>query len=171
MGEDIRKYCINNELALKLERVAAELGMSTQLVLEGILEQYVARRAMARDNGDESRTFARMRLSLPAMVYFEDESGVYGRYQSATIRDISPNGLGVSCSGLRFCGKLVNEQGSDFPFELMFSVSERMIPIRFKCRSRRVEVVGEELHVGATIEGTDPESNELLQRMLAVGTV
>ncbi len=165
------RLCIEGTLAKALVDAAEELNKSPQSLLEGLVDQYIARHKAFRDGTSERRSFARMQISLPAIVYVEDSEGNAVRYQPATIRDVSPGGLGFTCGGKKLCGKMADDCHIGFTFELIFSLSDEMQPVRFRCRSQRVELVGEELLVGAVIEEADPVGNQLYQQVFEQGLV
>ena len=162
-------YRIEGKLAEALESAAKEIKTSPQSLLEGLVDQFVARHKVFRNGVDERRSFARMQISLPAIVYVEDSEGNAVRYQPAVIRDVSPGSLGFSCGGKKLCGRMAEDCHAGFGFELIFSLSDEMQPVRFKCRSQRVELVGDELLVGAVIEEADPVGNQLYQKVFEHG--
>ena len=168
---DSLKFCVEGKLAEDLKAAADEINSSPQALLEGLVDQFVARHKAFKSGSDERRSFARMQISLPAIVYVEDSEGNAVRYQPATIRDISPSGLGFSCGGKKLCGRLADECYTGFTFELIISLSDEMQPVRFRCRSQRVQLVGDELMVGAVIEEADPVGNQLYQKVYEQGLV
>ncbi len=161
-------FHVSGPLARRLEHSAEEIGIEAQVLLEGLVDQFLSRRESAQ-RGGEHRAFARMSLSLPAMMYFEDKAGGYGRYLAATVRDISPQGLGITCRDQSFGDGVTSVRGGGFGFDIMFSVSGDMPPVRFRCRSRRIDVVDDAVHIGAVIEFADQESTDQIERLIETG--
>lgn len=161
-----KEYCVAGELAEKLEIIAAEVASSPEELLRSIVSQFVGRHTGFADSDSERRAFERVDISIPAMLYVEEDGGASVRYQPASIRDVSPGGMRVVCTGSSLCGRLISDFSADFEFEVIFSFSEEMKPVRFRCRAARIEVLEEELHIGARIVGSDAEGQALYQRIV-----
>lgn len=162
-------YKTSDQTGRRLEKAAEEMGIGAQELLEGIVDQYLYYRDLSKIHGSDQRAFNRMHLSIPAMVYVMDISGTHGKYQAATIRDISHKGLGISCKASAFGGSLGNRDADTLNFEIFFSIDEEKFPLRFSCKAKRIDPIGDELHVGAIFEMTDPASNDMLRCLLEQG--
>ncbi|GFM33181.1 PilZ domain-containing protein [Desulfovibrio subterraneus] len=162
-------YKISNEIGRRLECAAEEMGIASQELLDGIVDQFLYYRELSKTHGSDQRAFNRMHLSLPAMIYMKDTNGTHGKYQAATIRDISHIGLGLSCKDTAFGGTLRNSNSDTLDFEVFFSIGEDRLPLRFNCKAKRIDALGDELHVGAIFEMTDLDSKERLRSLLEKG--
>lgn len=160
-----KKYSVDGDLARRLDVIAAKSEFSPDELLKSIVGQYVNRHESSQE-GEERRAFRRVDISIPAMIYVEEDGGTSVRYQPATIRDVSPGGMRVVCSGRKLCGRLASEYSPDLMFEVIFSFSEQMRPMRFRCKAARIELVGEELHIGARIIESGAEGRELYQKIV-----
>ena len=162
-----KKYCVAGDLARRLEIIAGKIESTPDNLLTSLVDQYVSRHVDFSADRDERRAFKRVDISIPAMIYVEEEGGAAVRYQPANIRDVSPGGMRVVCSGIKLCGRLASEYSNDMQFEVIFSFSEDMKPIRFRCKALRIELKNDELHIGARIIESDAEGQELYQRIVS----
>ena len=154
-------YSIRQGLAKQLSRLAQKLSISPQILLESIIEKYLLEHH-TKYNRVEKRAFSRVPVGVPALVYMENEAGSYGRYQAAHLKDIAPGGIGLSCTEGKFCGRVASEYAKGLSFELMFSLPESKHPIWFKCKSKRVQLVENGIHIGAEITEADGASKSQL---------
>lgn len=160
-----KEYRVGGELAQGLEVLAAKEDSTPEALLESIVSGYL-RRQCPSGIGSERRAFKRRDISIPAMIYLEEDGEASVRYQPASIRDVSPGGLRVVCSGRKLCGRLASDYGEGLAFDVIFSFSEDMKPVRFTCRAARMEVVDEEVHIGARITASDEEGRALYDRIV-----
>lgn len=160
-----KAYSISGELAESLEVMAAKVESTPEALLKSIVAQYLGKDEVPPE-GEERRAFKRVDISIPAMIYVEEDGDASVLYQPATIRDVSPGGLRVVCAGRKLCGRLVSDFAVGLEFDVIFSFSEDMKPVRFRCKSARMEVEGEELHVGARIIGSDAEGKALYDKVV-----
>lgn len=165
--ESQNKYYLSGELAKRLEIIAGEVDSTPEDLLKSIVCQYVGRHSGFLKSCDERRAFKRVDISIPAMVYLEEDGESSVRYQPAHIRDVSPGGMRVVCSGRKLGGRLASDCGTDFEFEVIFTFSEDMNPVRFRCRAVRLEVVEDEFHIGSRIIGSDVEGRDLYDRIVS----
>ena len=147
--------------------MAAKADSTPEALLKSIVRQYMGRHAGPPKGQEERRAFKRLDISIPAMIYFEEDGESSVLYQPATIRDVSPGGMRVACVGRKLCGRLASELSGTLEFDVIFSFSDEMEPVRFRCRSARMEVVEEELHIGARIIGSDAEGKVLYEKIAA----
>lgn len=161
-----KEYRVSGELAESLEIMAAKVDSSPEILLTSIVSQYLGRHAGLPEGEAERRAFKRVDISIPAMIYLEEEGDVSVLYQAASIRDVSPGGMRVVCSGRKLCGRLASEYAAAVEFDVIFSFSEDMKPVRFRCKSARMEIMDEELHIGARIIGSDAEGKALYDRIV-----
>ncbi|MBG0789714.1 MAG: PilZ domain-containing protein [Desulfovibrionaceae bacterium] len=167
--EHQKTYSLSGELAEALEIMAAKVDSSPEALLESIVAQYAGRHGGLPDGAEERRAFPRVDISIPAMVYIEEDGEASVRYQPARIRDVSPGGMRIVCSGRKLCGRLASDFAPDVEFDVIFSFSEDMKPIRFRCRAARMEVVAEELHIGTRIVSSDAEGGALYDKIVSSG--
>lgn len=164
--EKQKSYSLSGELAETLEIMAAKVDSTPEVLLKSIVAQYVGQHGGLPEGVEERRAFARVDISIPAMIYVEEDGGASVLYQPASIRDVSPGGMRVVCSGRKLCGRLASDFAADFEFDVIFSFSEEMRPVRFRCRSVRMEIVDEELHIGARIISSDGDGKALYDRIV-----
>ena len=138
---------------------------SPDSLLKTIVSQYVNRHAGPPES-TERRAFKRADISIPAMIYFEEDGSSSVLYHPANIRDVSPGGMRVICAGRKLCGRLAAGPTFGLEFDVIFSFSEDTKPVRFRCMSARMEVVDEELHIGARIIGSDAEGRAMYERVV-----
>ena len=160
-----KEYLVSGELAESLETMAAKVDSTPEALLTSIVSQYLGRNVVPEGAG-ERRAFRRVDISIPAMIYLEEDGEASVLYQPASIRDVSPGGMRVVCSGRKLCGRLASDYASGLEFDVIFSFSEDMKPVRFRCRSTRMEIVDEELHIGARIIGSDAEGKAMYDRIV-----
>jgi hypothetical protein len=160
-----KEYLVSGELAESLEIMAAKVDSTPEALLASIVSQYLGRHVVP-EGAEERRAFRRVDISIPAILYLEEDGKASVRYQPANIRDVSPGGMRVVCSGRKLCGRLASEYASGLEFEVIFSFSEDMKPVRFRCKSVRMEVVNKDLHIGARIIGSDAEGKAMYDRVV-----
>lgn len=161
----LSQYVIPDNLAAEIESVADRMGKDPVELLETLVRQFLGRYKLMHSANSERRAFLRMSVSIPAVVYVEEEDGAV-RYQSALIKDVSPCGIRLVCASRKRCGQKMAGSLSGVTFEIIFAYAEGMEPIRFKCEIQRVEEIGDDLHVGASILRTSPEGQRLYDQLL-----
>ena len=164
-----KSYSLSGELAETLEVMAAKVDTTPEALLKSIVAQYVGHQGELPEGREERRAFPRVDISIPAMLYVEEDGEASVLYQPARIRDVSPGGMRVVCSGRKLCGRMASDFAADFEFDVIFSFSEDMRPVRFRCRAARMEVVDEELHIGARIVSSDGEGKALYDKIVNSG--
>ncbi|CCH50113.1 PilZ domain-containing protein [Pseudodesulfovibrio piezophilus] len=167
MSEDVfPRYSISGELALDLETIAKELGTPPEALLEAIVEEYIHTQQSPCATEEERRSFQRVEVNVPAIIYIEEENGASVVYQPALLKDISPIGIRIVCSGKKLCGRVITDYPVGLRFEIIFAFTDDMDPIRFQCVARRIEVMGEELQLGALITGSSDEGQKAYEKLL-----
>lgn len=165
--ENQTEYTISGKLAERLEIMAAKAGSTPESLLKSVVSQYLGRHFGFPEGMEERRAFKRLDISIPAMLYYEEDGDSSVLYQPASIRDVSPGGMRVACAGRKLCGRLAAELSAELEFDIIFAFSEEMEPVRFRCRSVRMEIVEEELHIGARIVGSDAEGRAMYEKIAA----
>ena len=164
MKNSMYTYSLRQGLAKQLSNLAQRLSISPQTLIEGIVEEYLHGHTPSK-KFTEQRAFTRVQVKVPALVYTQDESGSYGRYQAARLLNITPGGVAIACKEGKLCGRVASDYEGELPFELMFSISNDMYPIWFKCKSKRVQFKGPEVLIGAEIMESDKASKAQLQEI------
>lgn len=156
---------ISGELASELGEVAHKAAVAPEELLHKIVRQFVSRYNILHPNGEERRTFLRLSVNIPAMIYMEAKGGEV-RYQAAVIEDVSPTGLKIVCTGKKACKGDGDEGRAGIRFEIIFAYKDDMEPIRFWCEAKRVERIDGMLHVGAMILKASGDGQISYQKLL-----
>lgn len=167
--EHQKSYSLSGDVAEALEILAAKVDAEPEALLKSIVTQYVGQHGGLPEGSEERRAFRRVEISIPAMLYVEEDGEASVLYQPARICDVSPGGMRLVCAGRKLCGRLVTDFAADLEFDVIFSFSEEMKPVRFRCRSVRMELVDEELHIGARIIASDGEGKALYDKIVGSG--
>lgn len=157
---------ISGELADHIEGIANRSGITPLALLEKVVRQYVSRHKILHLGGSERRAYLRLSVRIPAIVYIKNPGGEV-RYQSSVIRDVSPEGLKLVCTGRRMSECDLDKCMPGVFFELIFAYSDDMTPIRCKCEARRIECVDNEVHMGARIVAADEEGANAYRTFLS----
>lgn len=165
--ETLSQYSVSNDLAVSLETVAEELGTQPELLLHTIVGQFLCRHRAKEPGSEERRSFLRVSVNIPAIIYVEVENGASVMYQPAILKDVSPNGVKIVCTGKKLCGRAISEYPTGLRFELIFAFADDMEPVRFQCIAKRIEVAAGELHLGAQIASTTNEGQAAYRQLLS----